>query len=85
MPYNRPNCIKIFIWLLLCYVLFFPFILPLSFGQIRDITVNWSRLKKKMSIIIVKYSFSPICNLFGQMLIYYVQSLLFLPVYTDEK
>ena len=63
---------------------FFHFAVELWSNQ-RDITVNWSRLKKKLLIIIVKNSFSPICNLFGQMPIYYVQLLLFLPVYTDEK
>ena len=61
-PY-RPNCIKIFIWLLLlCFVFFFHFAVELWSNQ-RDITVNWSRLKKKLWIIIVKYSFSPICNI----------------------
>ena len=48
-----------------CVMLFFfsfHFAVELWSNQ-RDITVNWSRLKKKLSIIIVKYSFSPICNI----------------------
>ena len=46
--------------MLCCY--FFHFAVELWSNQ-RDITVNWSRLKKKLLIIIVKNSFSPICNI----------------------
>ena len=59
----RPNCIKIFIWFLLCYVVFFFHFAVELWSNQRDITVNWSRLKKKLLIIIVKNSFSPICNI----------------------
>ena len=44
------------------FCFFLSFAVELWSNQ-RDITENWSRLKKKLSMIIVKYSFSPICNI----------------------
>ena len=85
-PY-RPNCIKIFyliVVVLCCF--FFHFAVELWSNQ-RDITVNWSRLKKKLLIIIVKNSFSPICNisLVKYQFIMFNYYCFFPPVYTDEK
>ena len=61
----RPNCIKFFFFFIIVVLccFFFHFAVELWSNQ-RNITVNWSRLEKKLLIIIVKNSFfSTICNI----------------------